>query len=202
MTCQAAFEGLSKRADGRLALPLAAALDAHVASCPACRERAEGLDWVGAALHSGRRAVPAGFAGRVLQRTGARSVPPLSARVPLFRLLPLAATFLLVAGLAAVGVRQFLLPPAVGTPQVQVELELAQEARSVAVAGDFNGWAVDASRMTRGPDGVWRIRLALPPGRYQYVFIVDDEQWIADPHSTTVVDNGYSGTNSVLDVSL
>jgi 1,4-alpha-glucan branching enzyme len=86
-------------------------------------------------------------------------------------------------------------------PHVQVELKLAGEkARTVAVAGDFNGW--DAVVMKKGEDGVWKTRLSLPPGRYRYAFVVDSEKWVADPQAATVVDSGYGGADSVLDISL
>jgi hypothetical protein len=56
--------------------------------------------------------------------------------------------------------------------------------------------------MKQGVDGIWRVRLSLHPGRYQYAFVVDGEKWMPDPRATTVVDSGFSGANSVLDVSL
>jgi hypothetical protein len=114
-----------------------------------------------------------------------------------------AAAALAVALFAAARLRPAVTSPSIEPPRVPVELELASaDARSVSVAGDFNQWQVDAARMTRGADGVWRIRLELPPGRYQYVFVVDDNRWIADPRASTVVDSGFSGANSVLDLSL
>jgi 1,4-alpha-glucan branching enzyme len=73
-------------------------------------------------------------------------------------------------------------------------------ARSVSVAGDFNDW--QAAGMQKGADGVWRIRLSLRPGRYQYAFVVDDARWVADPRAATLVDSGYGGANSVIEVSL
>jgi hypothetical protein len=49
---------------------------------------------------------------------------------------------------------------------------------------------------------VWKTRLSLPPGRYRYAFVVDSEKWVADPQAATVVDSGYGGADSVLDISL
>jgi len=213
LACRDVTEPLHKRADGRLPAGEAAALDEHLRACTGCRARAEQLDWAATALQR-RRDVPRGFADRVLHRVAERegATRPVRPR-PLtlgiaWLALPVAALILVAAGLALRGVPNAPPPPstasrAVEPPRVQVELELAKaSARTVSVAGDFNEWQADGSRLTKGRDGVWRIRLELPPGRYQYVFVIDGEQWIADPQASTVVDSGFSGTNSVLDVSL
>jgi hypothetical protein len=197
--------------DGLLSASEVLALDEHLSVCAECRGQADRLAWVESALRRPRRATP-GFSDRVLRRVRAEGTSraerrPAVARLGAWGLLPAAAAFIIVAGLA---VRGFLNPPVTvvdrpvpQSPRVQVELELSKgDARSVAVAGDFNEWKAEGSRMTRGADGVWRIRLELPPGRYQYAFVIDGEQWMADPQASTVVDSGFSGTNSVLDVSL
>jgi AMP-activated protein kinase-like protein/putative zinc finger protein len=207
--CRDVVERLHRQVDG-LSASEVSALDEHLSACAECRGQADRLRWVESALRRPRRATP-GFSDRVLRRVRAEGTsraerPRAVARLGAWGLLPAAAAFIVVAGLA---VRGFMNPPVavvdrpVEPPRVQVELELAKgDARSVAVAGDFNEWKAEGSRMRRGSDGVWRIRLELPPGRYQYAFVIDGEQWMADPQASTVVDSGFSGTNSVLDVSL
>jgi hypothetical protein len=205
--CTDVDERLHRRAEGLLSPAEVGELDAHLGQCESCRRRATGLAWVSGRLQEGRP-LPAGFGDRVLRRVAAeagatRPVRPRATPLARWSALPVAAALVLAAGLAA---RGWLRPPAeapVESPRVRVELELAKgDARTVAVAGDFNGWEAEGSKMKRGADGVWRIRLELPPGRYQYVFVVDGEQWMADPRASTMVDSGYSGSNSVLDVSL
>ena len=74
----------------------------------------------------------------------------------------------------------------------------APSARSVAVAGSFNQW--DASKdVLSGPDrnGCWATTIILPGGRYEYLFIVDDREWLTDP-SVPALDDGLGGKNSVL----
>lgn len=56
----------------------------------------------------------------------------------------------------------------------------APEAGTVAVAGTFNGWDPSASPPTRLADGTWAATLDLPPGRYEYKFLVDG-RWCCDP---------------------
>jgi hypothetical protein len=58
----------------------------------------------------------------------------------------------------------------------------AGAARSVSVVGDFNGWAKHATPLSPvGHHGVWVVEVPLPPGRYEYAFIVDGKQWVPDP---------------------
>lgn len=65
-------------------------------------------------------------------------------------------------------------------------------ARSVALVGDFNGWAKEATPlMQEGVDGTWSASIIVPPGRHEYAFVVSDgevERWIADPSATRVRD--------------
>ncbi len=68
----------------------------------------------------------------------------------------------------------------------------------VYLAGTFNDWKADAQRM-EGPDsgGLFRARLALPPGEYQYKFVADGA-WFHDPTNERKTDDGFGGSNSVL----
>ncbi|MGD9873796.1 MAG: ankyrin repeat domain-containing protein [Kiritimatiellia bacterium] len=56
-------------------------------------------------------------------------------------------------------------------------------ARSVAVAGEFNGWNTSALPMAPRQAGIWSVSTQLAPGTYGYKFIVDG-QWIMDPSNT------------------
>lgn len=53
-----------------------------------------------------------------------------------------------------------------------VEFDQAQGAGSVTLSGEFNGWDLTATPMTRD-GGVWRAELELPAGDYAYKFVVD-----------------------------
>jgi hypothetical protein len=44
--------------------------------------------------------------------------------------------------------------------------------------------------------------LALPPGDYEYMFVVDDGQWVTDPLAVETRDDGFGGQNAVLEVDL
>lgn len=199
--CRHPIDGLlHRKADGRLSPEEAIALEQLIGSCSACRERAALSEWVGNTL-VGQRALPVGFSDKVLRRVAAlRSPARVRERSPARHWLP-ATVGALAVGLIVFSVYVFRGRAPLEAPHVQVELKLAGEkARTVAVAGDFNGW--DAVVMKKGEDGVWKTRLSLPPGRYRYAFVVDSEKWVADPQAATVVDSGYGGADSVLDISL
>lgn len=77
-------------------------------------------------------------------------------------------------------------------------------ATDVRIAGDFNGWVPDKDvrSMVRaeGSERVWTKILNLPPGTYQYRYVVDGE-WREDPNNPNAVPGPVGGRNSVLVVS-
>ncbi len=73
----------------------------------------------------------------------------------------------------------------------------APEAAAVAVAGTFNDWDPGNTPMTKGKDGTWKVKVSLPPGRYEYRFVVDG-QWRSDAHAKESVPNPYGSDNSVI----
>ena len=95
---------------------------------------------------------------------------------------------------------------AVGTtqqPTVFVRLVLLQPvAQSVSVAGDFNGWDPTQTKLERSDGGVWTATIPLKPGRYQYMFVIDGKQWIADPLAAEETTDGFGAQNAVLDVAI
>jgi 1,4-alpha-glucan branching enzyme len=74
----------------------------------------------------------------------------------------------------------------------------APQAKSVSIAGTFNQWDPHRDQLS-GPDGrgVWSKLLPLPAGRYEYLFIINDETWLPDP-GAPFMDDGMGGKNSVL----
>ena len=76
----------------------------------------------------------------------------------------------------------------------------APEAGCVSLAGDFNAWSPDDCPLEKSPRGMWERVLALPPGRYEYKFVVDG-LWQNDPDCTVYAPNPFGGENCVLIVS-
>lgn len=88
-------------------------------------------------------------------------------------------------------------------PKVLVRLVFVQpDARSVSVAGDFNGWNPARTTLKRADGGIWTVTLLLKPGRYEYMFVVDGTHWIADPLATEEIGDGFGSRNAVLDVEI
>ena len=71
------------------------------------------------------------------------------------------------------------------------------DAGAVCVSGSFNSWSEQSDCMSRSGN-VWSVSLLLPPGRYQYLFIVDGHSWREDPGGVLAEDDGFGAKNSVL----
>jgi 5'-AMP-activated protein kinase regulatory beta subunit len=56
----------------------------------------------------------------------------------------------------------------------------APGAKTVFLAGSFNEWNREATPMERQEDGGWSVSLKLPPGHYEYKFVVDGD-WCCEP---------------------
>lgn len=76
----------------------------------------------------------------------------------------------------------------------------APEATTVTVAGSWNDWKPDAAPMTRGAAGVFYTEVELPPGQYEYLFVVDGQRWTTDPAAPLARDDGFGQKNSVLNI--
>jgi len=76
----------------------------------------------------------------------------------------------------------------------------APQAQTVSIVGDFNGWQPTAHPMTRMPDGGWTIRLELPHGHHQYLFLVDGQPTL-DPNAMGKVHNERNETVSLIAIS-
>ncbi len=71
------------------------------------------------------------------------------------------------------------------------------EATAVFLAGDFNQWGTEEVKMKMDKKGVWKAKVKLVPGTYQYKFVVDGK-WIEDPSNTHTLADPFGGRNSVV----
>ena len=76
----------------------------------------------------------------------------------------------------------------------------AADAREVYLAGEFNDWSPTKSPMKKSTDGKWKKQLLLPPGEFEYKFLVDD-QWIEDPQNDDARPNCFGTWNSLLNIT-
>jgi hypothetical protein len=166
-----------------------------------------------------RPVVPEGFVAAVLARTAPR--PSLWTRVTESLWAPhvlqwnfagaavAAGLALLVVGGLAIASRgsapaptvAATAPPPSAPARVLVRLVVVHpDARTVQAAGDFNGWNPQATPLEQVSNGAWTVTIPLEPGRYEYQFVVDGEEWIADPFAVEQNDDGFGSRNAVLDV--
>jgi hypothetical protein len=168
-----------------------------------------------------RASLPPGFVEGVLERAmpAPRPVrwwqPPARAlvapRTLRWNLAGAAAAVAVVAlGLAAVmaGLARAPEPPAapLASAELPVQTVLVRlivvlpNADTVEVAGDFNGWDPARTPLAPAGEGAWTVMLPLEPGRYEYMFVVNGQQWMADPFAVERSDDGFGSQNAVLDV--
>ena len=78
-------------------------------------------------------------------------------------------------------------------------LMLRPGAQAVEVRGSWNDWAAPGIAGEQIQNGVWVADLrGLPPGRYEYKFLVDGVEWRDDPGNPRKAPDGQGRFNSVL----
>jgi 1,4-alpha-glucan branching enzyme len=70
-------------------------------------------------------------------------------------------------------------------------------AKIVTVTGDFNKWNQTAKPMKRDAGGLWKVKVRLDPGSYQYKFVVNGERWEEDPLNLHRAMNEHGTYNSI-----
>jgi len=83
---------------------------------------------------------------------------------------------------------------------IPVVLDLyAPSAKQVELVGTFSNWMPKAFRL-KGPDatGYWAIAVKLPPGRYEYAFMINGSQIVPDDDGEGLRPDGFGHENSLL----
>ncbi len=74
-------------------------------------------------------------------------------------------------------------------------------AKSVAVAGSWNGWSATAQPLEdKGGSGTFTRTVELPRGKHYYKFVLNGSVWQHDGDNPAKDADGHSGFNSVLDL--
>jgi 1,4-alpha-glucan branching enzyme len=126
-------------------------------------------------------------------------------------LLPLVLAALALAGCGTMNFIKRRLPPPTPTAQGVLFRFDARSARVVQLAGNWpeNNWLAGQAQTgsflvgemkDADGDGVWERVEPLPPGRYQYKFVIDRVNWKEDPNNPNRTDDGFGGFNSLIDV--
>ena len=137
-----------------------------------------------------------------LREAAQARTPDLRLRAHRERRLDYAALAVEVAATAPPSARRRSRPSAAPRRAREVVVRFRDPAASdVRIAGDFNGWVPDKGvRSLIESDGetrVWTKILRLPPGTYQYRYVVDGE-WREDPENPEREPNPIGSRNSVL----
>lgn len=75
------------------------------------------------------------------------------------------------------------------------------EAKTVSLAGSFNGWDVQKTRLSRNDQGLWLVEIDAPAsGQHEYKFVVNGQRWIEDPSNGRKVPDNHGGLNSVITI--
>jgi len=173
-------------------------LEAHVRGCGQCRELIAGLTRLESRLDGlGDVEAPADLTRSILAALPAQAYGPSPLRRALsWGVAPAFVVLLIVGGFIVRG--KLRLQERFAERVVEVVLT-APQAASVTIAGDFNGWDPRRTQLVRtSHEGLWRARLKLAPGVYQYSFVLDGNAWIDDPLAKTMLADGFGGKNSVI----
>ena len=73
----------------------------------------------------------------------------------------------------------------------------ATNASEVILMGDFNSWNPKKHPMKGDEHGVWAKAVIVPPGKYEYKFLVNG-RWKEDPQNNQRCSNCYGTYNNVL----
>jgi 1,4-alpha-glucan branching enzyme len=71
------------------------------------------------------------------------------------------------------------------------------QAQKVCIAGSFNQWSSRSHCMMRDKKA-WTSTISLPPGRYAYLFMIDDRILKLDPGAPLAEESGFGTNNSIL----
>ncbi len=83
--------------------------------------------------------------------------------------------------------------------KVTFSLENA-EANGVFLIGDFNKWNPKTHPMKSDGNGTWVKDVIIPPGKYEYKFMVDG-QWKEDPQNEQLCPNCFGTYNNIINVT-
>ncbi len=72
----------------------------------------------------------------------------------------------------------------------------APEATEVFLAGEFNNWDTQSLPMKKGKGGVWKVKIKLLPGRYEYKLFAD-HTWVENLPDAELSCNPFGTQNFV-----
>ena len=77
----------------------------------------------------------------------------------------------------------------------------ATQAKEVILTGDFNNWDPKIHPMKTDGNGLWNKTVMIPPGKYEYKFLIDGD-WKEDPQNAQTCPNCFGTQNSIINLSI
>jgi hypothetical protein len=73
------------------------------------------------------------------------------------------------------------------------------KAQKVSVIGGFNNWRPEQHVMKfDSAKNRWVIEISIPPGEYEYAFLIDNQQAVVDPKADFYKKDGFGSRNSIV----
>ncbi|HRD82747.1 MAG: isoamylase early set domain-containing protein [Saprospiraceae bacterium] len=96
--------------------------------------------------------------------------------------------------------KQFMKSKPVCKATFSIPAELAPEAKTVVLLGEFNGWnAEDGIQMKKQKDGIFKAVVELEAGKeFQFRYLVDGQLWINDNAADKYIPTPFGVENSVV----
>jgi serine protease AprX len=85
--------------------------------------------------------------------------------------------------------------------EITFYIHLPHARHGVSLVGDFTNWKKNQILLRPSTVGTWYVTIPLlSPGRYEYKFFVDNQQWIEDINNSWRVIDHYGGWNNVFEI--
>ncbi len=214
--CQEFQNDIQDYLDGKLPPETAAEIEAHLNSCSNCQKEYRSWKDLFQALNSIPVESPSpDFTARVMEQIG-KAEPAVGQSwwekvhhiITIPRVsLKWAAALGTAMVVAVMGFNLYFSPvqPICTNNLSEITFTLqadASQVKSIAIVGDFNDWDPKRNPLNdENGDGVWTTTLKLEPGRYEYMFILDGQQWIPDPAAYRYVRDGFGNKNAIIEIS-
>jgi len=215
MNCQKIKKLLNPYIDKTLDADMSKQVDEHLKSCPICNKEYQSLKEIITSLNSlSNQSVPTDFTQSIMAKISQKEIQIQSSWMdslkrqfsfPRFslRLAGAAATAALVMFFAFTFIFNTPVISPICSSEVKFSLKINDNnAHTVAVVGDFNGWDPRLNLLEDSEgDGIWTGTLKLEPGRYEYMFVLDGEKWFPDPNALRYVKDGFGNRNAILEIN-
>jgi len=215
MNCKKIEELLNPYIDQELDAESTQTIEEHLKSCPTCQDEYLKLKEMVASLNFlPQVSAPQNLTQNIMAKISQEEIQIQSSWIDNLKKqisIPRLSFRLVGAAAAAVLVMFFTFTFIFNTPdtspicsaEVQFSLKINDnKAHTVAIAGDFNNWDPQTNTLEDPEgDGIWTGTLNLKPGRYEYMFVMDGENWFPDPNALRYVKDGFGNKNAILEIN-